>query len=365
MKKLTILLLAFLPIFMWAHEDSFYIYQYDNVTVRFKTGFFFEEINNAKIIGQYAAILSDSLDYDKPILLDFVHDYGYSYQGKTYSFVNIGSAQYDLVSYYEKHPDEPNVYYPVPYADINESNEHIEKRTHTITSSPAHDTVVLRQFGFHFDVTQTMNLLYYVLTNENEVKNLAKPISFSSYLTNMNYRFETIPAHDIDSIKTTSFPYIEKVLQNKVYKDVDTIDRHRLYYSYFSQNGKHIVFAGLHDKEVVLDTLDKIYFFSPRKSIPETLFVFETPNRFRKYNYDSWSDSEHQIQKSKQHTTPIDPHEYIVWITIDWLGDDIYFINYNNSLILDPFARFPYLAKDDVLIEDFEEYLNTYRKEKN
>jgi len=100
MKKLTTIILTFIPIIMWAHQDRYYTYEYDNVTVRFKTGFFFEEINNAKIIGQYAAFLSDSMDYDKPILLDFIHDYGHSYQGKTFSFLGYGSEKYDLVSFY-------------------------------------------------------------------------------------------------------------------------------------------------------------------------------------------------------------------------------------------------------------------------
>lgn len=152
MKKLTTIILTLLPIIIWAHQDRYYTYEYDNVTVRFKTGFFFEEINNAKIIGQYAALLSDSMNYDKPILLDFIHDYGYSYQGKTFSFLNIGSQKYDWISYFMQ--DSKEIY--------------------TIPAENRQQTIVIRQFGFHFDLTQTMNLLYHAITNKREVNKTIK-----------------------------------------------------------------------------------------------------------------------------------------------------------------------------------------------
>lgn len=350
---------------IWAHQDTFYTYEYDNVTVRFKTGHFFEEINNAKIIGQYAALLSDSMDYDKPILLDFIHDYGYSYQGKTFSFLNVGSQKYDLVSYYMQDSVEDNVYHMVPFSDTVESIENVEKEIYTVPAVDRQRTIVIRQFGLHFDLTQTINLLYYAITNRKEAKRLSRTDTLSSYLKNMYYRLESVPSRFIDSAKSSTSMYVDHVLQNKVYRDIDTVDRHRLYYSYFTKNGKFIVFAGLHDQEVVLDTLEKIYSFNPRELMPEALFVFETPNQFRKYELNTLIYPEYKAERSDQHKIPIDPHEYTLIINIEWLGDDIYLINYNYSFMYIPFARFPYLANDDVLIEDFEKYINSHRKEKN
>jgi hypothetical protein len=364
MKKLTTLILTIIPLLIRAHQDTYYTYDYDNVTVRFKTGYFFEEINNAKIIGQYAALLSDSMDYDNPILLDFIHDYGYSYQGKTFSFVNFGSGKYDLVSYFMQDSLEDNVYHMVPFSDTVESIENVEKEVYTVPDVNGQNKIVIRQFGFHFDVSQTMNLLYYALTNKSKVKKLSRTDTLSSYLRNMYYRFESVPSYYIDSIQSTTFQLVYHILQNKVYREVDTVDRHRLYYSYFSQNGKLIIFGALHDQEVILDTLDQIYSFDPREVLPEALFVFETPNQFRKYELNTLIYSEYKAERSKQHTIPIDPHEYTLLIDVEWLGDDLYFINYNYSFMYSPFARFPYLEKDDVLIKDFEKFINSYRKEK-
>lgn len=54
--------------------------------------------------------------------------------------------------------------------------------------------------------------------------------------------------------------------------------------------------------------------------------------------------------------------KYLSHINIEWLSDDIYIINYNNGFGLSPFKILPYLGNDDVLIEDFEAYINSYRK---
>lgn len=363
MKKLTTLILTLLPIMIWAHQDKYYTYEFDNVIVRFQTGFFFEEINNAKIIGKYAALLSNNMNHDKPILLDFIHDYGHTYQGKTFSFLNIGSEEYELVSYYKRDSVEENVYHMVPCSDSIETTNNVEKEIYTVPRINQQKKTVIRQFGFHFDVTQTMNLLYYALTNETEVTRHTRTDTLSSYLRNMYYRFESIPSSLIDSIKSCTTRYVERILQNQVYREVDSIDRHRLYYSYFSKNGKFHIFAGIHDKEILLDTLDQVYSFNPRKYIPEVLFVFEKPNEFRKYELQMLYP-DYEGVRSRRHKIPIDPYEYIVKIIIEWFGDDIYFINYNNYFMISPFIRFPYLANDDVLIEDFKEYINSYRKER-
>nr|WP_169934214.1 hypothetical protein [Nonlabens sp. Ci31] len=49
MKKFVffILLLSFFN--TYGHQDKYYEYSYDNVTVMIKTGHYFEEVNNVKI----------------------------------------------------------------------------------------------------------------------------------------------------------------------------------------------------------------------------------------------------------------------------------------------------------------------------
>ncbi len=285
MKKLTIIILTFLPILTWAHQDRYYTYEYENVTVRFKTGFFFEEINNAKIIGQYATALSDSLGYEKPILLDFIHDYGHSYKGNSYSFLSIGSEEYEIVSYNVLKYDSllgENVYHGVP-TDSVEFINNVEKDAYSVPGFNKKKSIVIRQFAYHFDIRETLNLLLYTLTNQSNVRENLRPDTLSSYLMNMYYSFESVPNSMVDSLKSTKMQLVESVLNAKVYCEVDSINRSRLYYSYFAQNGKYQIFASLHDKEILLDTLAQVYSLNPWKYMPEVLFAFETTNQMRSY----------------------------------------------------------------------------------
>jgi hypothetical protein len=334
------------------------------VTVRFKTGFFFEEINNVKIIGQYASLLSDSLKYDKPILLDFIHDYGHSYEGITYSFLNVGSEEYEIVSYnvlkYDSLLDE-NVYYGVP-SDSIEFFENVEKDVYTVPGVNKKKSIVIRQFGFHFDIRETLNLLSYVITNERDVKGSLQPATLSSYLRSMCYRFESTPSNMIDSVKSSQGTFVELVLKTKVYCDADSTDSNSLKYSYFSKNGAYQIFASIGDKEIVIDTLKNIYSFNPWKYMPQRLFVFETPNQMRSYSVLPFMDNE--VKRSSKHQIEIDPYEYIKCVNIDWIGDDIYLIDYSDGFGWTPVKRLIYLEKDDVIIDDFEDYINSHRKEK-
>jgi hypothetical protein len=363
MKKLLTVILIILPMLIWAHQDSYYTYKYGNVTVRFKTGFFFEEINNAKIIGKYAALLSDSMGYDKPILLDFIHDYGHSYEGKTFSFLSYGSQNYDLVSYYMPDSLEANLRHMVPLTDTIESMENVEKEINTVTTENRQQAIVIRQFGFHFDLTQTMNLLFYAIINKHEVKKRSNSDTLLSYLRNTYYSFESIPRDIIDSIKASKSTVVESVLKTKVYCEVESISRNQLYYSYFSQNGTYQIFASIHDKEILLDTVKRVYSLNPWESIYEVLFVFESPNQMRSYSVMTFFGNE--VKRSKKHRIEIDPYEYIRSINVDWFGDDIFIIDYSNGFGWTPVKRLIYLKKDDVIISDFEEYINSHRKEEN
>jgi hypothetical protein len=74
--------------------------------------------------------------------------------------------------------------------------------------------------------------------------------------------------------------------------------------------------------------------------------------------------SDYEIIKSKKHLIPIDPYEYKMFINIECFGNDIYFIKYSYPFIHSQISIFPYLEKDDILIEDFEKYINSYRQVK-
>ena len=371
MKKLTTILLIILPLVLWAHQDSFYTYKYDNVTVRFKTGSFYEEINNAKIIGKYTALLCNKLNYNEPVFLDFIHDYDHHYKGKSYSFLSIGSDKYNEVSYYVQSPDslmKSKVYQMVPIDSIK-SIKNIVKEVYTIPGINKKNGINLRQLGFHFDIKETMNLLFYAIGNKSVVQKETRQDTLSSYLSNMYYCFESISRNKIDKIKRTKIPFIDSVLTTKIYCEVDSNVRNQMHYSYFSQNGKYQLFASQNEKEIVLDTLNQIYSLNPHQFFPQVLFAFESPNQMRCYtllssemSFSVMSFKDIEIKKSKKHQLTIDPFIHIKNINITWDGDDIYFIDFKNSFTITPEKRLIYLEKDDVIIDDFDEYIKSHRK---
>jgi len=176
-KKIAVMVLVTFPVFLCAHQDRFYMFEYDNVTVRFKTGFFFEEINNAKIIGEYAAILLSSAEYDKPVLLDFIHDYGNHYQGEIFSFLNFGSEEYQEISYYEERYDSTisqNVFYPVPFSDSVVTAGLVHERSYSLPRVNRENKIVIRQFGLQFNIAETLELLNYAVYNKDTIKRLSR-----------------------------------------------------------------------------------------------------------------------------------------------------------------------------------------------
>lgn len=361
MRKLIVVILTILPMVFLAQQTSGYrTYQIDNVTIRFHTGPDSEEINNAKIIGQYTALLSEHLKYEKPIFLDFEHDYN-NYSEETICYLSYGTDTYEVINYqileYEPELDD-SIYVTVAYSNTVESIENVEKDIHAVHGVNEDEKIVLRQFGFHFDLTESMSLVYYALNNRGQVQNLSRPDTLFRDSSKALYHLPSIPRKCIDSIISTSSNYLEQFLEKKIYRSEDTIDRRVLYCSYYLQYGKYMVFAGLHGEEAVLDTLDRIYSFTPIR--PEGLFVFITPTEFSMYKLNPYRFPEITGKQIRKHEIPIDTDEFTLLPKIQWLGDDIYLINYYNEY--KGRMRFLYLEKEDELVEDLEKYINSYRK---
>lgn len=347
-----------------AHQDRHFTYKFDNVTVRFKTGFLYEEITNARIIGEYASLLCKQLQYEQPVLLDFIHDYGNSYMGKNFSFVNIGSDVYNSVSYYKTAYDsiiEENVLQMVSHSKLNEQDlSGFEKMVFSTEPVDTLEKVVIRQFGFHFEVNETLKLLHYAIMNPSEIINLSQKDTLYSYLPNMYYELNTIPKCKTDSIRSLKIMDVEKVIGQKIYAKVDTTNNSRLSYSYFAENNSYLIYASINNNEIVLDTLNQIYSFDLNNDYWQSIFVFETPKSFKYYEQVGFDN---EFKKSKLHEIPINEHESIVFFDVNWISDDIYFINLHNSFEMFAFKIFPYLTREDVLITDFGNYIKSYRKD--
>jgi hypothetical protein len=79
----------------YAHTDKTYVFHYNNVTVRFETGLYYEEIEKAKMIGKALEKLASEYGFKENILLDFIHNYAYL-KNKKHTFISHGIGDYKL-----------------------------------------------------------------------------------------------------------------------------------------------------------------------------------------------------------------------------------------------------------------------------
>ncbi len=172
-----------------------------------------------------------------------------------------------------------------------------------------------------------------------------------SYLNNIHYSLKSIPITTIDSIKRISFSIVDEIIKEKVYKEKIIHDQFSTFYDYYSQNNNYILYVGYNNKEYILDTLEKVYSFIPTYN---GLFAFETYNKFRYFEL-----FQSTVFRSLEHVIPIQQNNDK--ILVKHLTNDLSYIEYYH---FHSKAIFPYLIYDDVLINDFDSFINTYRKPK-
>ena len=352
-KHLIIILLILLPFVLSAHEDRTFTDSYKNVTVRFRTGYTYEEIENARIIGQYAALLCDKMSYDQPVLLDFIHDYGRDYQGKNFSFLNIGSGEYQMIGYYQASYDtsfRDTVHRPIALADTLKHNlSELHKEMHKVKPTGNSEKIVIRQFGFHFTPQHTLKLLHYALTEKSKIASITQKINLLSYLPNMYYSLSSVPKNIVDSITLHPNSVVKSILQQKVYRKKYAENADQIYYSYFSKGNKYYMFTEIKGEEIIIDTLNQIFSFTFIKDQWKSLFVFETTSRF---NYYFRSDLSGQFKKSKEHNIPIDEFEYVTDIGVEQQEKGIFIISYYKSIFFPEAKKFQYIKHEDALKAD-------------
>lgn len=82
---------------------------FGNIKVVFTTGYYYEEINNALIIGQYAEKLSQKLNFHSPIILFFRHNIGHDREIFYHINNNISDNRKDREIYFEMKDREFNI----------------------------------------------------------------------------------------------------------------------------------------------------------------------------------------------------------------------------------------------------------------
>lgn len=249
--KYILFLLLTHSITVSAHQNFHRVKTFGNVKVRFTTGFEYEEINKAWIIGELSYKLAKHLKYKDSIFLDFVHYY-IEYCNPDY-FVSFDNGA------------------------IRQAYDGAEKPYPLLKK----EGIVIREVNRKFQVASTLQLVEYAINNIISVKALQRPLEYKK-----NYREWLI--HSIDTtftkqiVSQTPSKIVVDILASRIYRPGS--DKNDCYgVSYYFQNNKfHVFYNECHQFEVtkdsVLVSVDDIFQF-------ETMFsydalVFDTDSTF-------------------------------------------------------------------------------------
>lgn len=322
MKKYFLILLT-IPLLVKAHEDQIFTSVYDNITVRIETVHFMEEVNKTKYIGEYASRLCDSLDFNYPILLDFIHDYARFHNPSHYLSYDSGD------------------YYIIWDGDTSK------------IKAPSKDNfLVIRQIEYSFDISKTLKLLCLAINNFYEIKEKTAIHRYPGWSEQMNYLFPSINDQEKLSIGENS-GLIQQILSQQIFRP-EKFDMNDLYISYFTQNNQYYIYQRIRQKVEILDSISSVFAFE-RSTVLDAFCFLDTKN----FKYYLTQGSRYNVS-SLHNIETINIDDFYDGMIIKWLGDDIYVIDY--CTLSCGKQRFLYLAKQDILVEDFTKIIDSYRK---
>jgi hypothetical protein len=284
--KLTILLLLFSNLCS-AHQDFYVTKTFGKVTVRFHTGFHYEEIKNAFIIGQYCNLyLKQYTKNTQEVLLDFHHDYTEGFTPNY--FVNYSRG--DWVRYYndfQNYKNEPEFKKP---------------------------RLIIRQFAREFDIEETLKLLEYSIKNFETIKEQQKIIKCK-----IAYHKIELPTIDTNITKQVIKGVLSQDLQKLIaIKVLRTKLKNTI--NYYALNNEFTVCKG----DMILKNFKKIKHFLPI-SESEAL-VFPSKYQFFYIKYDeksgktiiqtnfltgTWKDSYEPYELKKINNQKIELIQYV------------------------------------------------------
>lgn len=228
MKIKLIILFLILGQFSLAHQDFYITKDYGNVKVRVKTGFQYEEINRAFIIGQLAERLAKELNYKEQIFLDFTH---YYLSDTIFS---------DYFVSFEK-------------GLIKENNDQLNEAV------LKEDAIVIREIGNQFNVENTLKLVEYSIENLKIIKAIQKEISYNNIY--YNWKLTSLEANKIKKVINNKqlSKNIRSVYSSKIYRPNSDF---KFGFTYYWYEGKYVVIKkDVEGKETPLIDLENIYDF--------------------------------------------------------------------------------------------------------
>lgn len=304
---------------VFAHQDFWTSVDYGNVKVRVETGFDYEEINKAFIIGQLAEKLSKELNYTEPIFLDFNHHYTEDCNPTYFISYDKGQIEYTWVGASKAQ-------------DILKSN-----------------SIVLRQVSHKFNVIATLSLLEYSINNISSIKASQKQIEY-----NQNYcrwKINTIDTTLIkEQLQKISSGLLNNILKSKIERP-DTDFKYGISY-YWQDNKFHLFLRDFDKPDTTIASIDNIY--NIKKFGSSSAIVFDTDSSFYYISqYGSTIVSKRQVINNT--------YDYFMPFKIEDIGGDklsIFFFYYTEEAGLQPKERtLLYLTQKDILIQDLDKLI--------
>lgn len=240
-----LLMLVALSFKVYAHKSINVTKTFNNVKIIFSTGYYYEEINKALIIGEYAEQLSSSLEFDNKITIWFRHIYT-DYQPKSYTI---------------KHGKENN---------LTNTNE-----------------IFLELYDTEYNIEDVLKLVEYSIKNINNFK-------------------ETDGVKILKKCKKTKT--VKKILIKKVYRPnyVKELAINNNGVLYYYQRNKFYIYTKTTTSDKVIASLDNIYQFSKIDNYSN--IVFETDKIFYIFQNTNLDDklNQYKIENLKVFNEPYD-----------------------------------------------------------
>lgn len=304
----------------FVHQDFWTSTAYGNVKVRVKTGFDYEEINKAFIIGQLAEKLSKDLGYTDQIFLDFDHHYTGDCDPAYFISYDKGKIEYTWES-------------------GSKEKDYLKE-----------NAIVVRQVSKRFNVISTLRLLEYSIKNISSIKASQKQIEY-----NQNYCQWKINSIDTALIKEQLQQASSVSLNNIVKLKIERPDKDFKYgISYYWQDNKfHLFLRDYNKPDTTLASIDNIY--DIKKFGGSSAMVFDSDSSFFYISqYNRPIVSKRQVINNT--------YDYYRPFKIENIGGDklsIYFSYYTNETGLQPKERtLIYLIKKDELIQDLDKLID-------
>jgi len=232
----------------FAHKDFIVYQEYGNIKVRIKTGYKYEEIHKALLIGKLAKNLLKELKYTDTVFLDFNHAY-----------TNYCTPDY-FISY------DNGV---INYNSFDGNSKTNSKRK----------LLVVRQVSKTFDIISTLKLVEFAVRNRSEIELKQKSIVYAK-----NFCDWTVNTIDVSEISNQLSKPISKKLNNVlkisiIRPETEKLDSTNLRITYYFRNNKFNIalINGKRLEKTILE-LDNIYDF--RRINNTSAIVFDTDHSF-------------------------------------------------------------------------------------